>query len=487
MNFKSIKWRLTAWHGFLLVVLVVGLMGGFYTFERQTRLQAVDNALQNALTPLLPRLAPVGDGQRGRPSEAEPFRRPPPKEFDGGFSDERRPERGGPERGGLEEFRPRSVEGIDLEKFYYASWSPEKRRITASTNAPTDLAMDTNAVAKTPGSVRTVGSNREWTHRIPNGYRVMVGISLTPVMAEIRQLAVWLVIIGSSIIFIGLAMGWWLAARALKPIEAISRTAEEIAAGDLSKRINSSEAESELGQLASVLNSTFARLDASFEQQRQFTSDAAHELRTPVSVMLTQTQSALNKERTAAEYRETLEACQRAAQRMRRLIESLLELARIDAGQESMKRIRFDLANTTRESIEMIRPLAEERRITIRAELLPAGCHGDSERIAQVVMNLLTNAVHHNKDGGEIRVTTKPMNGSAALIVSDSGPGIAPEHLPHVFKRFYRADAARTSSQGRSGLGLAISLAIVHAHGGSIEAESKVGEGSSFTVRLPVT
>jgi two-component system OmpR family sensor kinase len=135
----------------------------------------------------------------------------------------------------------------------------------------------------------------------------------------------------------------------------------------------------------------------------------------------------------------------------------------------------------------MIRPLADERRITIRSELSPAMCHGDPERVAQVVLNLLTNAVQHNKVGGEICVSTKPVNGSAALIVSDNGPGIAPEHLPHLFKRFYRADAARTASQGRSGLGLAISSAIIHAHGGSIEVESKVGDGSSFIVRLPTS
>ncbi len=481
MNFKSIKWRLQAWHGFLLVVLVVGLMSGFYTFERRARLQAVDTLLQGAITPLLPRLAPVGSGRREGGPQDRGFRRPPPEgeepnESGGDFP--------GPRPGG---FRPRPVEGFDLGRFYYASWSPEDRQTSLSTNAPATLTMDKFAMANSPGAIRTVGMNRELTHLVPNGYRVMVGTSLAPVLTELRQLAVWLLIIGGGIIAVGLTVGWWLATRALKPIEAISRTAEEIARGNLSKRINSSETESELGQLAVVLNSTFSRLDAAFEQQRQFTSDAAHELRTPVSIILTQAQSTLNKERSPAEYRESLEACQRAAQRMRRLIESLLELARLDAGQETMKRIPFDLANTTRDCVEMMRPLADERRITIRSELSPAGCHGDPERVAQVVLNLLTNAVQHNKVGGKIRVLTNPSNGSATLIVSDNGHGIAPEHLPHLFKRFYRADAARTSSQGRSGLGLAISSAIIHAHGGSIEVESHIGNGSSFIVRLPAS
>src|SRR5204862_5783999 len=129
--------------------------------------------------------------------------------------------------------------------------------------------------------------------------------------------------IGGCILLVGLAGGWWLATGAIRPIEGISATAAKISAGDLSQRIDVAETESELGRLAGVLNSTFARLETAFAQQQQFTSDAAHELRTPVSVILTQTQAALARERPAAEYREIIEACQRAAQRMRRLIESL--------------------------------------------------------------------------------------------------------------------------------------------------------------------
>ena len=142
-----------------------------------------------------------------------------------------------------------------------------------------------------------------------------------------------------------LAAGGWFRA-ALRPIDDISAAAVKISAGDLSQRINVAEAESELGQLAAVLNSTFARLETAFAQQKQFAADAAHELRTPVSVILTQTQTALNREREAAEYKQTVEACQRAAQRMRKLIESLLALARLDAGQEVLKRLRFDFSKT---------------------------------------------------------------------------------------------------------------------------------------------
>jgi two-component system, OmpR family, sensor kinase len=483
MNLKSIKWRLQLWHGSLLVLLVAGLMTGFYVFERRAKLQAVDAGLQSAMVPLLPKLSPIIGGRRDDGPDPRGGRLPPrlreddaSARFDDGHQDQSRQQNG---------FRPRPVEGIDLKHYYYASWSPRFDVVALSTNAPPDLLPDKTIPDSEGKALRTVGMNRELSHRPPNGYVVLVGTSLEPVYAELEKLALWLVLIGISITTAGWAMGWWLVVRALEPSGAISRTAEEIARGDLSKRIDSTETESELGQLASVLNSTFARLDAAFEQQRQFTSDAAHELRTPVSVILTQTQSTLNKERTGDEYRETLDACQRAAQRMRRLIESLLQLARLDAGQETMRRIQFDLARTVGENIEMIRPLAHERRITIRAELGDASCQGDPERVSQVITNLLTNALQHNVDGGEVRVQTRTEEGRAVLVVADNGPGIASEHLPNVFRRFYRADAARTASQGRSGLGLAISSAIVNAHGGSIEVESKIGAGSTFIVRLP--
>jgi heavy metal sensor kinase len=258
----------------------------------------------------------------------------------------------------------------------------------------------------------------------------------------------------------------------------------KISAGDLSQRINIAEAESELGQLAAVLNSTFARLEAAFAQQQQFTSDAAHELRTPVSVMLTQAQTVLNRERTAPEYRETVEACQRAAQRMRKLIESLLALARLDAGQEPMKRLDFDLSKTTGDCVELIRPLADERGVKILCDLPPLECVGDSERLAQVITNLLTNAIQYNKPGGEVRIAAQSQDGMAVLAVSDNGAGIPAEDLPRVFERFYRADKSR--STGGNGLGLAISKAVVEAHGGTIEVTSGENAGTIFTVRLPL-
>ncbi len=291
---------------------------------------------------------------------------------------------------------------------------------------------------------------------------------------------------GGIILLLGLAGGWWLVGRALRPIDGISSAAVKISAGDLSQRINVAETESELGQLAAVLNATFARLETAFAQQQQFTADAAHELRTPVSVMLTQTQTALNRERSATGYRETVEACQRSAQRMRRLIESLLELARLDAGQETMKRLRFNLAGTVNECAEQLKPVANQRSIKVLTELAPVEITGDAERLAQVVANLLTNAIQYNPPGGEVRVTLEAQTGLAVLTVSDTGPGISAGDLPHVFERFYRGDKSRTTANGSAGLGLSISKAIIKAHGGTIEVSSRENAGAAFIVRLPM-
>ena len=287
------------------------------------------------------------------------------------------------------------------------------------------------------------------------------------------------------ILFVGLVGGWWFVGRSLKPISEISATAAKISGGDLSQRINVAEAESELGQLAAVLNSTFARLETAFAQQKQFASDAAHELRTPVSVILTQTQTSLNRERDAASYKQTVEACQRAAQRMRKLIESLLALARFDAGQEVLKRLRFDFSQTVADCAELVQPLAEERGVKIISEISPQEITGDSERLAQVVTNLLTNAIQYNKPEGEVRVKLEAVEGLAVLTIADTGQGIAAEDLPRVFGRFFRADQSRTGA-GNSGLGLAITKAIVEAHGGTIEVASVEAAGTTFTVRLPI-
>jgi len=262
--------------------------------------------------------------------------------------------------------------------------------------------------------------------------------------------------------------------------------AQQISASNLSRRIDARGTQSELGTLAAVLNDTVARLEAAFQRQVRFTADASHELRTPLAVIHTNVQLALSRERSAAEYRKMLETCLRASNRMKNLVDSLLMLARTDAGQLVLQCSTSDLHNVVAECIAMVAPLAEEKRVTVESDLHSVCVSADSSQIAQVVINLLTNAIRYNREGGRVQVSATTICQHAVLVIADTGVGIPPEGLPHVFERFYRADAARSRDDGGSGLGLAICKTIVEAHGGTIVAHSAAGGGATFTVRLPL-
>jgi heavy metal sensor kinase len=488
--FKSIKWRLQIWYGLILVVVLAGFGVTAYLLEWGRQLQRIDvqfNWRRDFLVNALHR-PPRGPDQNGMPFEGPPLGQPP----DNG------PPGQNPRPPIVFHLPPQATGVFDADapnnpnNFYFIIQLRDGREIARSANVPNQVSRERFSAwhakqAPTAGSWEAMvnGNMRERAELLPSGEAILLGCSFTQELKELHRTAAKLAGVGGIILFFGLAGGWRLVGRALRPIDGISAAAAKISAGDLSQRINVAETESELGRLAAVLNSTFARLETAFAQQQQFTADAAHELRTPVSVMLTQTQTALTRERTPAEYRETLEACQRASQRMRRLLESLLELARLDAGQESLKRAPFDLSQMVREGTESIRPLAEERGVKIHCELPPVQCVGDAERLAQVVTNLLVNAVQYNRDKGEVRVTTQLQNSLAVLTVTDTGPGISATDLPHIFERFYRADKAR--STGCAGLGLAIAKAIVAAHGGMMEVSSEENVGTRFIVRLPVT
>jgi two-component system, OmpR family, sensor kinase len=492
MIFNSIRWRLQAWHGLILVVVLTGFGVTAYHVAWQNQLRRIDQELEQRLGALF------RPGPPATPVERSPG---PPGQWRN------------PWRFDAPDFASRLREQIQLlgaseinatNSHYYIAWQPDGVVLARSADAPSEVPVPepplqfqarstwTNEPARKgappgpePALARTRGELREVYMFLPWRQCVLVGRSLGPDLTAMHRLALWLTAAGSGILLVGLAGGWWLAARAIQPIEAISATAVKIAAGELSQRIAAEDTDSELGRLAGVLNSTFARLEAAFSHQARFTSDASHELRTPVSVILAQTQSALSRDRSSPEYRQALEACQRAAQRMRQLTESLLELARLDAGQELMKRERFDLARVAGDCVEMLRPLAAERRIEIRCDLPETPCTGDAERIAQVATNLLTNAIHFNRENGEVRVSARAENGTAQLTVADKGQGIPAEDLPHIFERFYRVEKSRARHQGHSGLGLAISKAIIDAHGGSIEVLSEPQRGSVFTFKLP--
>jgi heavy metal sensor kinase len=499
MFLRSIRWQLQLWHGVILFLVLSGLSYTAFELQRTREQRRTDQQLQERMGILMGVLRPGGPpGMRGPFGEGARRREgwrgeettnaaPEALRFERPRGDRFRPElpgldRGGPFReGGDVELREPVFPEFGDGPVYHVIWRRDGRVIRTE-NAPGDLPRPD---PRNPG-VRRRGEFREVVSFAPRGDAIVVGRSIREQGRELRNFALLLGGAASGILILGLAGGWWAATRAIKPIDKISEAAQKIASGDLSSRILHHETESELGRLAAVLNSTFERLDAAFHEQARFTIDVSHELRTPVAVVLSQAQMALNRERSAAEYKETIEACQRAAQRMRRMIEALLQLARLDAGQESMQRQPFDLAAAARESAEMLMPLAAERGLKIETSLAPATCMGDSEKIGQVITNLVSNAIQYSKNEGTIRVSTEVQGGMAICRVADNGIGIPPEDLPRIFDRFYRVDKSRSREKGGTGLGLAISRAIVNAHSGVIEAESVPGQGSTFAIRLPI-
>jgi len=455
--FHSVRWQLQLWHGLLLLLVLSGFGLTAWEQQRANLLGRADHELEQRMGLIQGSMRPHLPPLPGAPP-------PPPRPM-------------------LSEHEQSLFDGMPGQLFYYIVWLRDGRLGTASASAPANVPQPQRDPG--PPTFRSRGTLRECFHAPPQGDCVLIGRDIREELDGIRRTGWILAGAGGAVLALGLLGGWWIATRALQPISEISATAAKISTGDLSQRIPTTDHESELGCLAHDLNNTFARLQAAFTRQAQFTADASHELRTPVSVVLTQTQSALARERPAAEYRESLAACQRAAQRMRGLIESLLVLARFDSNESPPALDPCDLARIAPESVESLDLLARKNHITLSVEASPTRCLGNADQLMQAVTNLVSNAIHYNRPGGSVHVRVYSESDHAIVSVTDTGCGIPPENLPHLFERFYRVEKARTGGHEHAGLGLAICKAIVETHGGTILVASKWDEGSTFTVRLP--
>ena len=280
--------------------------------------------------------------------------------------------------------------------------------------------------------------------------------------------------------------GVFLARRALKPVDKIAQTAQEIGEGDLSRRINVNTKD-ELGRLATTLNDMIGRLDKAFQRQKQFTSDASHDLRTPLAVIEAESTLALQKERPSSDYQQSLEIISQEARQMSSLIDQLLALARADAGKEHWSFTEVDLGKLITDLSSDVEVLCQEKRLTFRAggtsDLV---VKGDEAGLRQLLMNLLDNAIRYTPAPGTVSLSLRREGQMAVIAISDTGIGIPSEDMPFIFDRFYRVGKSRSHAEGGSGLGLAICRRIAEAHGGKIEVESQVGAGSTFSVWLPL-
>lgn len=366
---------------------------------------------------------------------------------------------------------------------YYAIWLKDAELLKST--APANRTVEMGEEIEGPGpTFRTDQRVREVRLRGHRGTTILVARPIEKQLSDLRGTGIRFALTGIFIWIVAFAGGWLLSRRVLYPLEAMTRTAQEISAKNLSRRIEVPDTKNELSQLAEMLNEAFDRLEHAFDQQVRFIGDASHELRTPVAVLISHIDLALSRERTPKEYQTTLKACRRATDRMRNLIESLLILARLDSGEIKVDRRKMDLSEVVSEVAEMIQPLADARQITLETRLPSAPMEGDADRLSQVAANLLTNAILYNRDGGRIEASVQIKGNDVLFRVFDTGVGIPEADLPHLFDRFYRGDPSRGLSPGH-GLGLAIVRSIVEAHRGTIRVASQVDQGTTFEVRLP--
>jgi heavy metal sensor kinase len=279
------------------------------------------------------------------------------------------------------------------------------------------------------------------------------------------------------VVAMAIAGGYLLMRRALRPVDEITQSAERITSRNLGERLPVAQTGDEIERLSVGLNRMIARLDESFQHINRFSADASHELRTPLTILRGELEAAAQQRQITPELRETLGSALEETERLSGIVESLMAISRLDAGEARVELAHFDLAELTSGATEHMRLLAEDKDIALRCEAeQQVRVEGDRARLKQVIVNLVDNAIKYTPAGGLVGV----------IEVDDNGVGIPSEALPHIFERFYRADKARSRQMGGAGLGLSIIKAIVTAHGGQVRVESVEGKGSRFLIELPV-
>ncbi len=305
------------------------------------------------------------------------------------------------------------------------------------------------------------------------------------VLSELGWTLVWGI---PALLLLASAGGYWMSRRALRPVDEINRTARSISEHNLSQRLQAPSTGDELQRLSETLNEMLARLESAFRRITQFTADASHELRTPISLMRVTAEVALRKDRPATDYREALGQILRECEQTSRLIEDLLTLARADSGTATLRMAPMDLADSLREACRQVRRLCQDKQVQLCEAIAGDACpvEGDSEALRRVFLILLDNAVKYTGPGGRVDVGLAELDGFAVIEVRDTGIGISDQDLPNIFERFYRADKARSRTSGGAGLGLSIARWIVESHRGEVQVESALEQGSTFRIRLPL-
>lgn len=453
----SLRTRLIVWHTAIVAAVLLAASVAIYSYLSYSMLRVIDTSLDRSAQTLEKRLKfpdqPPANG-------AAPIFVPQFVQMitpDGTITDQLRDSEG------------HSIE-VDIESLHRVD----------------QLGTQTQTVTANSGEAVRLVTRRVLDESGRTDFYIRVGQSLDDLRTAQRKLLLLLGAIIPLALLLTIAGGWLMAGRALAPVDRLTRAARSITETRLSERVEAPGSADEIQRLAETFNEMLDRLETAFGRQRQFTADASHEIRTPLAIVRNELDVALRRERTSAEYQETLSRLQTEVVRISRLVEDLLTLARADAGEARLEQEPLPIVATALEVFEQMRPLAEAKgiRATFSAPSDAVLVRGDLMRVKQLLLNLLDNAIKFTGESGEVGLTIVQKAGEVVIEVSDTGRGIEPESQPRIFERFYRQSHTAETPAG-SGLGLAICQWIVSAHDGRIEVESEPGKGSCFRVRFP--
>jgi heavy metal sensor kinase len=372
--------------------------------------------------------------------------------------------------------------------------SPDGNVVWRSDNLLMDSLPPLHAVL--PLGVGTGDRATSWIDLRNTRYRVAIekngtaevaaAYPVDEVDATLRRLFSLLLYSIPILIMVSMGAGWFLARRALRPVDVIARTARRITAERLAERLPAPQSNDEIGRLTEILNDMIARLERSFEQVRQFTADASHELKTPLAILMGEIEVTLRNPNIGDEARAALESCLEEVVRLTQVVQGLLDLSRAESGQLDMDRKPLDLSLLLADICEDFSILAERKNVALQCEIQEhLQVVGDRVRLHQALLNVLNNAVIYTMEGGSVVVSMYAEFNKVIIRVRDTGIGIPADKLPKIYDRFFRVDQARSQHIHGTGLGLAIVRWIVETHGGTIGVESEVGVGTSFVITFP--
>jgi heavy metal sensor kinase len=456
MSRLSIRWRLTLWYGAVLATVLAVFGVSVYLMMRHVLLARTGMGMNMEATEVAEEVARARDRSTLGTWLERRFARHPGYDIQVSTSE------------GEAIFRSDRIRGVSLPR-------------------PSDPPADGRPAFASFGG--RSGHARLLSRVVPGPDGPLILQIAAPLAAddhELRELLTVMLLAGPMALASALGGGYLLACRALAPVDRMAADADQITATRLDRRLEIPNPNDELGRLGATLNGMIGRLERSFEEIRRFTADAAHELRTPLTVIRNVAEVALRSPRAPEHYCRVLGDMLEEVERLTRLAEQLLFLCREDAGLIPLAATTMRLDDLVRDAVEHMGVVAEAKGLTLECpHLAVCPIRGDADQLRRLLFNLLDNAIKFTPAGGTVRVALERSDGAARVVVEDAGIGIPPEHLPHVFRRFYRVDPARGPDLGGTGLGLAIAHSIAEAHGGSFTIESRVGVGTRVILTLP--